>query len=401
MEFLRYLPTILAKYFVKLAYLICTLIFPVNPKKITFASYRAEELKGNLAYIYKEISYEYRDYSCHFLFKKYNSSFGGKVDYLNHMLKASYHIATSRYFFIDDYYFPVYAITPRKGSEVVQFWHAAGAFKKFGYSTIDKQFGPSEAYLKHLKIHSNYSKAIVSSSEVIPFYAEAFDMPKEQVLPLGLPRTDYFFDTDEHIETRNRFFEEYPELIGKKIMLYAPTFRGKSHYQSSFKAPIDFEALKKKLGNQYVVLVKLHPYMKSIDVSDEVQDFVYHIKDNFDTQELMTISDLLVTDYSSVVFDYSILLKPIAFLADDLESYLEERDFYYEFHTFIPGPFFEQTDEFADWVEKGDFDLNKVTTFRERFFDVNDGQASKRIVQALLSTEASVAEQQKLTKMSS
>lgn len=370
---------------VHLAFSLCKMFFSVNSKKVTFASYREEELTGNLAFIYEEFKSQGPDFSYSFLFKKLNTTKFGKFDYFLHMLKASYHLATSRFFIIDDYYFPVYAVRPRKGTDIVQLWHAAGAFKKFGLSTVNKSFGPSADYLKHIKVHSNYSKAFVSSTEVVPFYAEAFDMPKERIVPLGVPRTDYFFDTVAHQQLRESFYKKYPKLKGKKLILYAPTFRGKSHYQDGFDLPLDIKTMNDTLGAEYALLIHLHPYMQGdVEIPEGAHEFACHIHNSFDIQELLVLSDLLLTDYSSVIFDYSLLCRPIAFIATDLEEYKQERDFYFPFESFIPGPFFTKTVELAGWIREGQFDDERVIAFRNRFFDFHDGRSSYRIVKHLI-----------------
>jgi CDP-glycerol glycerophosphotransferase (TagB/SpsB family) len=382
---LKILPTIVTKYFIRFVFNLSCLFFKVNPEKVTFASYRATKIEGNLFHIHKELHGRFPNWTCNFLFKKYNTSFIGKFDYLLHMVKASFHLATSRFFIIDDFYFPVYAITPRKGTDIVQLWHAAGAFKKFGISTVDKPFGPSSEYLKHIKVHSNYTRVYVSSSEIIPFYAEAFDMSADRIFPLGLPRTDYFLNGYEQERLKESIRKKYPGMKDKKIILYAPTFRGKSHYQQSFQCPINFSVMRKHLAEEYVLLIHLHPYMGSdLTINEEEKDFVFHIKDSFNIEQLLTVADILVTDFSSVIFDYSLLVRPIAFIANDLDEYIKERDFYYPFLSFIPGPFFTETESLVNWIANEEFDLVKIKQFRDRFFDCIDGKASHRIVNHLL-----------------
>lgn len=388
MSLLKLMPTILVKLFITAVFSISSILFPIKSNKVTFASYRSDKLMGNLAYIYEEIERRKEGYETVFLLKKFHSSYIGKFDYFLHMIKASYHLATSKYFFIDDYYFPVYCIKPRKGAEIIQLWHAAGAFKKFGYSTIDKSFGPSKQYLKHVRIHSNYTKVAVSSSEVIPYYAEAFNMDADRILPLGIPRTDYFFDKGKHQKVFDRFYKLYPALKGKKILLYAPTFRGRSHYQDKFECPIDLSALKNNLGEGYALLVHLHPYIKEpVDITQDVKDFVFEIKKGFSVNELMILADMLITDYSSVIFEYSLLSRPIAFFADDLEEYIAERDFYYDYLSFIPGPFFSDTNSLSRWITEDNYDLHNILAFRDRFFEDVDGKSSYRLVEHLLASQ--------------
>ncbi|WP_142301764.1 CDP-glycerol glycerophosphotransferase family protein [Bacillus sp. 7894-2] len=379
-------PTLLVKFIIQVSFFLFSIIFPVNKHKVTFASYRSEQLEGNLLYIHREFNKRSQDFEFEFLFKKFNSTISGKLNYFLHMLKASYSLATSRFFIIDDFYFPVYVVKQRKGTEVIQLWHAAGAFKKFGLSTINKPFGPSKEYLRHVKIHSNYSRVYVTSANVIPHYAEAFGMPQERIYPLGLPRTDYFFMDEEKAKVKQKFLDLFPEHDGKQLILFAPTFRGSSHYQTKYTIPIDIGLLKDRIGDEYSFLIHLHPYMKSgIEIREDEKDFACQIGGEFTIEELLSLADILVTDYSSIIFDYSLLRRPIVFFADDLERYKQDRDFYFEYESFIPGPLVENANALATKIQQGNFDLKPVSDFRDFFFDRLDGKASERIVDHLLS----------------
>src|SRR5262249_30245417 len=114
-----------------------------------------------------------------------------------HALRSGYYLAAARLFVVDDYYFPMYVIRPRPGTTFVQVWHACGAFKKFGYSVLDKGFGAGEEYVRSVPIHANYDLCLVSAARFAPFYAEAFHTPIARFsATLGIPRTDLFFDAE-------------------------------------------------------------------------------------------------------------------------------------------------------------------------------------------------------------
>src|SRR5690606_13388280 len=154
-----------------------------------------------------------------------------------------------------------------------------------------------------------------------------------------------------------------------------PTFRGKSHHQEEFESQLDFSVLKETLGPDYVVLVNLHPYVKKgLPIPKKLEGFVYEPREVFTIQELMLVSDLLITDYSSVVFEFSLLNKPICFFSKDLLEYIQERDFYYEFKNFIPGPYFSDANELGEWIKSGSYNMKVIEQFRNRFFDFQDGK---------------------------
>ncbi|WAA09704.1 CDP-glycerol glycerophosphotransferase family protein [Fervidibacillus albus] len=386
MEKLKLIPTLLIKVLVRFLYKIFCVIFPVNDKKVIFASYRSNEFQGNLLYLKNELDKIDPDYKVKILFKKFTPTIYGRFIYVFHMFKAIYHIATSSFVFIDDFYFPLYLIKLRKETKVIQVWHAAGAFKKFGYSTIGKSFGPSENYLKHVKVHSNYTYAVVSTEEVVPYYAEAFNMKEEKVLPLGVPRTDFILQEKNQSSVKKKLYKYYPQLNKKKLILYAPTFRGGSHEHGA--VPLDLflniEKLQKELESDYALIIKLHPYVSQSLPEKGMNDFVFQLDDKFNTEEILLLSDILITDYSSIIFDYSLLERPIGFLATDLDQYIKERDFYYEYESFVPGPIFENTDELLVWIKSGKFNIEKVRSFSKRFFSFRDGKASERILKNIL-----------------
>lgn len=404
MQFLKLMPTILVKYMLRAVYAILCLLFRVDPYKATFASYRSDQLKDNLFYIYIKMEEKYPEIKRQLLFEQLNSSLLGKCKYTIHMIKACYHLATSRYFIIDDYYMPIYMIKLRKQVEIIQLWHSAGALKKFGRSIVDKPFGPSKNYLKHINIHGNYSKAYVSSREVIPYFAEAFGMPEHRIRPLGVPRTDFFLTANKEA-LQFRFRELFPEHADKKLLLYAPTFRGKSHYQGDFALPFHLPLMKERLGDKYVLLVHLHPYMQGKILLEDAMDddFVIHIRNKFTIQELLVLTELLITDYSSVFFDFSLLNKPMVFYPYDLEEYRKDRDFYYLYEAIIPGPQVKNTNDLITLILQGEFSQEKIAYFRDRFFDYRDGKSSERIVEDIIgenSVKSTVDEmEQELNKM--
>ncbi|WEG13143.1 CDP-glycerol glycerophosphotransferase family protein [Pullulanibacillus sp. KACC 23026] len=390
MQELRFLPTIMASLCIRMVFTFFKVFYPVQKDRVTFASYRSNVLKDNLKAVYEEWKNQKEDVQAVFLLKPYRSGWLGKWDYLFHMLRACYYLATSRYFVIDDFYFPVYVVTPRKGTDIVQLWHAAGAFKKFGYSTVNKSFGPSEAYLKHVKVHSNYSFVMVSCQEIVPFYAEAFNMSPNRIFPLGVPRTDYFYNQQALSKLKQSFYKAYPNLIAKRLILFAPTFRGGSHDQGVFDCPMDLNQMKDQLGDRYALLIHLHPYMrKGMRLPDNTEGFVYMMDGGYNIEELLSLTDILITDYSSIIFDYSLREKPMAFFAQDLDDYEEERGFYFDYRSFIPGPLFQNTDKLVEWIQSDAFNIEQVKAFKERFFDYTDGHASRRIVRFLLEEAAS------------
>jgi CDP-ribitol ribitolphosphotransferase len=305
---------------------------------------------------------------------------------LGTMILAGYHLAASRVTVVDDYYFPMYVITPRPGTTRVQVWHAAGAFKKFGFSVLDKTFGADAETVAHVRIHSNYSVALVSSMSIAGHYAEAFGQPEGIFTSrIGIPRTDLFGDPALRARAEARVRAAYPLPAGKRVILYAPTFRGETVGKARYADLMDLDAMHRLLGRDHVLLLKLHPFIRdAVHVPDELRDFVIDASRDPDVNELMLVSDVLVTDYSSVIYEFALLGRPIVFLAPDDGAYDEERGFYFDFRREAPGPIADTTEQLAALIRDGAFDLARVRAFARASFDVPAGGATRRLVEEVL-----------------
>ncbi|HBM3670123.1 TPA: CDP-glycerol glycerophosphotransferase family protein [Listeria innocua] len=344
-------------------------------RKIIFLTNKHDVLADSFKAVYDEIILQKPDYKVVGYLKQPQRT-------ILELLKMYKDIATAEYIFLDDYYRQIYGLTLRKDSEVIQLWHAAGAFKKFGFSSIGYADSNTESFERDA--HKNYSKVVVSSSEIVPFYAEAFDVDEKNVLPLGVPRTDRFFNEEYKAYIKNVFEGKYPALKNKKVITYAPTFRGGPGERQQFVMNLNIRRLAEQLGDEYVLVLKMHPsVVRGVGIPFDLQEFAFNMS-NEDINDVLINTDILITDYSSVVFDFSIMEKPVLFYAYDLEGYLGERNFYYNYEEFVPGPIVRTNEEVIGAIKANDFDLEKVRVFKERFFDDLDGNSAERIVKELI-----------------
>lgn len=353
-------------------------------RRVVLATSHAQVISGNLAYIREEL--ERRDPPVTTISLAYRPvpTIRGLLSAAVDSFRSGYHLARARVFIVDDYFLPMYLVKPRAGTRFLQVWHASGAFKKFGYSVLDKAFGQTDAFVRRVAIHSNYDVCLVSASRFAPFYAEAFRQPVDLFeSSIGIPRTDVFFG-ERRAAAEARVRARYA-LPAKRTILYAPTFRGETISRARSPDELDLRALQQALGEDHVVLLRQHPFVRSARrIEPELEDFVIDVSDYPDINELMLVSDVLVTDYSSAIYEYSLLGRPMAFFAPDHAAYEDERGFYFDFRTGVPGPVFEMTDELARWLRAGDFDLDRVARFRAESFDVADGHATQRFVDQLV-----------------
>lgn len=294
---------------------------------------------------------------------------------------AGWHLATARLFVVDDYYFPMYAIRPRRDTTRVQLWHACGAFKRFGYSALDRAFGADAADVSAFPIHTNYDLCLVSAARFAPFYGEAFRQPLERFTSrLGIPRTDLFFDAPRMAAAAEAIRARYAIPGGRTVILYAPTFRGARGTSARSPHELDVARLGQALGEDHVLLHRRHPYAASEPRMRDLEGFVIDVSDWPELNELMLVSDLLVTDYSSAIYEFALLERPIVFFAPDEIAYEAERGLYWDFRREAPGPIARTTEELIGILRAGVVDLDRVRAFRAASFDVADGHATDRLI---------------------
>ncbi|WP_096272576.1 CDP-glycerol glycerophosphotransferase family protein [Paucisalibacillus globulus] len=353
-------------------------ILPIQKSKVTFASDSRSELNGNFFFVYEELYKRNLDLDIKFVFNERINSKKTITD----LIKIAYQFATSKIILLDDFYPLVYPLKIRKDADLIQVWHAAGAFKTFGYSRMGRPGGPSP----RSKNHKNYTKVAVSSEGVRENYAEGFGVSVDKVYPTGVPRSDIFFDEEYKAKVRDTLYTKYSFLKGKKVILFAPTFRGNG--QASAHYPFEVLNLKKlyeEFHEEYVFLFKIHPFVNNkLTIPYEYADFFYDLSDYREINDLLLITDILITDYSSVCFEFALLNKPMLFFAFDVEEYIEARDFYYNFFDFIPGPLLKSTDDIITSIKNEDYQLEKVKPFVKYFFGDTLGTASKNVVDDLI-----------------
>jgi CDP-ribitol ribitolphosphotransferase len=260
----------------------------------------------------------------------------------------------------------------RAGTTVIQVWHAGGALKKFGLDTA-----PPNRAVENRFIHKYYDYAIVGSDSDVGPFASAFGMPTERVLPLGIARTDFFFDEEALGDARARVLSAYPVLADRKVVLYAPTFRGYSDEKRPHQG-LDAKLLRERLGEDFVIVHKTHPVFAKELVDAAGYDVVIGVE--FDINELFAVTDVLITDYSSSIFEYALMRKPLVLLVDDLESYEADPGFYLDFERDMIGELARTSEQVAEIISLGNYDVASYEPFLARHCSNDDGHASERLV---------------------
>ncbi|MBO1199410.1 CDP-glycerol glycerophosphotransferase family protein [Staphylococcus simiae] len=349
-------------------------------KTVLFTSDSRGTMSGNFKYIYDEMLRQNLDqkYNIHTIFKANITDRRGLID----KFRLPYLLGKADYIFVDDFHPLIYTVRFRRSQEVIQVWHAVGAFKTVGFSRTGKKGGP---FIDSLN-HRSYTKAYVSSETDIPFYAEAFGIKEKNVVPTGVPRTDVLFDEDYAKSIRREMEDELPIIKGKKVILFAPTFRGNGHGTAHYPFfKIDFERLAKYCEeHNAVVLFKMHPFVKNrLNISNQHQKYFVDVSDFREVNDILFITDLLISDYSSLIYEFAVFKRPMIFYAFDLEDYITTRDFYEPYESFVPGKIVQSFDELMDALNNENYDEQKVVPFLDKHFKYQDGRSSERLVRDL------------------
>lgn len=345
-------------------------LLSVKENRISFFTNRTDVPTGNLKAVYNTVK-KIDGVDIHVICNS-----GGLRGITEILFKFLYFYMTSKIVYVDDYYHLISYVKKKKKTTLIQLWHGCGAFKTIGFSRFHK----SSALQLYSVNHRQYDYAIVSSPEITDFYAEAFGISSEKVLPLGSPRCDILTNEKYQKEVREKFYLEYPDLINKKLLLFAPTFRGKGNGDCYYPVEkFNVDNVLQTLGEEWAVIIKLHPYLTekltfSRDNEKRVADC-----GKWDINDILFVTDFLVTDYSSVIFEASILEIPMAFLAFDLDKFIAKRDFYYNFKYFVPGPIIKTDVEAAEIAKSGRYDLEKIKAFRQKAFGNTMGNACSNI----------------------
>ncbi|MEU3019428.1 CDP-glycerol glycerophosphotransferase family protein [Nocardiopsis sp. NPDC007018] len=274
---------------------------------------------------------------------------------------------------------------------VVQTWHGS-MLKRIGFD-VENIRGKSRDYFDKLAWETRQWDYLVSPSPwATPILRSAFRFEGE-VLETGYPRNDIFFSPDrEAVAERTRRRLGLPE--GKKVVLYAPTWRDDKYYtrgKHKLDLHLDLRRMYEKLGDDHVLLVRRHPrVVDSVPIVGE--GFVHDVSLYPEIMELFLITDVLVTDYSSMMFDFANTGRPMLFFTYDLESYRDNlRGFYFDFEETAPGPLLTRSDDVIESL----LDIDGVArrseasyrSFVDQFCPLDDGHASARVVDRVFGKE--------------
>lgn len=298
----------------------------------------------------------------------------GIKNYIRFFLRDSRLLASAKYIFLNDNFMPMADLHFSKEAIITQLWHGEGAFKKFGLLT---DIEPTVAQ-RLKKCTSKLTYITCTSENVRDIYADAFGANREKILPLGSPRLDYLLKKQDTEALKEKFYNDFSHCKGKKLVLYAPTFRDTPERDKALLNSVDLKQWSKEIGDEYALLIKLHPRIHNADIPADGTDVT-----GLDTAELTLICDMLITDYSSICMDFALLKKPCIFYAPDLEEYEKERSFCNGYEDYVPGPVITDFRDIPEAVRSGKVD-EKADKFLKFNFDYIDCKNTERILKVIL-----------------
>ncbi len=334
-------------------------MFPIQQRKVAFVSLESNVLESDMKMIYDELKNKNYKISC--VLTKFNkNNLWTNFCYFLNTIKQLFVINTSKVVIINDNNY-VISKFKRSGVIVIQVWHAAGAIKKFG-NVIERSYPIN---------HYDY---VISNGEYWRKpYSEAFHVNENQVVSIGMPRLDCVVNQDYMLQAKSKLFAKYPQLKDKKIILYAPTFRG-DIYQGVSKVDIDLKKVLDGLDEQYMIIYKCHPLLAQEVYEDSSR--VMNMSNEI-LHELFSISDCLISDFSSIVFDFSLLNKPIYAYTPDLEEYLQNRGCFVNYEELMGGNIAKSEQELIKLIKS---EHNNSCEIRNRYVACSDGRNLERVV---------------------
>ena len=363
----------------------------LNEKMIFFESFAGEYYGGNPKYLYEYMLKKGFDKEYTFVW-----SYSGKeeipgnpiivnkkesLDYYKYLAEAKY--------WINNNTFPIYR--KRKGNVYLQTWHGT-PLKKLGWDVEipgPEMKGREEFY----KESRNWDYLISSNEYSTERFASAFKF-NEETLELGYPINDMFFrNNKKEIE---QLKEKFNIPKDKKVILYAPTWKDDERSKDNvryFNLDVDLEKLYDKFKDDYVIILRTHYFVsKNLKIDEKLNDFVIDLSFYDDICHLCLISDILITDYSSVFFDYAHSRRPILFFVPDLEHYVSEvRGLYLNMETDMPGPIIKDNDQLIDSIENidavEDEYRKRYDKFYEKFCSICKGHSSEDIIKRVFEIE--------------
>ncbi|MGN7362520.1 CDP-glycerol glycerophosphotransferase family protein [Bacillus safensis] len=368
----------------------------VKKKTVVFESFNGKQFSCNPRGIYEYMKEHHPEYTLIWSVKKgHEAPFKEKgIYYINRLsLKWIFAMARAEYWVVNSR-LPLWVPKPDH-TTYLQTWHGT-PLKRLAMD-MDEVHMPgtnTKKYKKNFtKEASNWDYLISPNAYSTEIFTRAFQFQKTMI-ESGYPRNDFLHNQNNE-ETMRALKQKMNLPLDKKLILYAPTWRDDQFYkkgQYKFDLDLDLHEMRAAIGDEYIIILRMHYLVAENFDLGPYEGFAYDFSHYEDIRDLYMISDLLITDYSSVFFDYANLKRPMLFYVPDIETYRDKlRGFYFDFEQEAPGPLVKETASVIDWIretEQPTFTLpESFAPFYEKFCYLESGESSKRVVEVVFNSQ--------------
>lgn len=343
-------------------------VFPTDRKKILFLSRQSNSVSIDARWLIGEIRKRYPGVKVKCIARRLEPSMKSVLSFGVAQLVSMYHLATSRVCILESYWPTVSILKHKSTLIVVQMWHSIGKIKKSSKQALGKPGGKSRHIASVMKMHEGYDMVIAGGRYWNPYYCEAFGVSESKIRNVGLPRIDYLLAMRESIRCDVRI--KYPQIIGKKVVLYAPTFR--QGYELDVKGLV-----LAMLAKGVAVIVKSHPN-QIINVGDCA---VVQASD-FSALQLLSVADYLVTDYSAIALEAAAVDVKTLYFVPDYERYQRENGTNIDLKYEVPHCVFNDPNLLAEAL-CADYPIREFEHYKRKFLFENLGHSSAGIIEAI------------------
>lgn len=406
------------KYVIKAGILVLNIIYGFmkllpQQKKVVFLSRQSDTPSIDITMLRDKIGQLHPDYRVELLCKMLDKSPRAALGYSLHMLRQMHHLATAEVAILDSYCIAVSILKHRSSLLVVQMWHSVGTMKKFGYSILDNPEGSSAEIARLMKMHANYDYVLAGGEGYKAHLADGFNCSQDIIKTLPLPRVERLKDPAHRQEMLREILDTYPQLNAgpradaghmgkmdlqanavqmgetdlradtasqadiakraKKNIVYAPTFRKVNNDEFLMALRELCEAVD---YNKYNLIIKAHPLsdLHGFNAAGAIVDT------RFSSTDMLYAADIVISDYSCIIYEAAILDKPLYFYIYDYEDYMSSREVYMDYMSEVPGPVERSAKALMADIDAADYNMDRLHAFLNKYVFTGSKHETEDIV---------------------
>ncbi|WP_198534980.1 bifunctional glycosyltransferase/CDP-glycerol:glycerophosphate glycerophosphotransferase [Streptomyces natalensis] len=360
---------------------------PVRKRTVVFESHLGKQYSDSPRAIYEEMRRQGLDFEAIWSYSGSPKDFPKEATLVKRWSLPYLKALAQAEFWVDNQSYPL-KLSKRPETTYVQTWHGS-ALKKMGFDQPSLKAQTRQQQAEQQQSLDRFDRFLIRSEHDVRTLAKAFRLPEKTLLRVGYPRNDALVRTRQReAELGRRERGELAAELGipdeKTVLLYAPTFRKAGGRHGRFVLPFDVERFAEQFGDRYVLLVRSH-YLNHVVLPPTVEGTVIDVSARHDVTPILALADGLITDYSSVMFDYALLDRPLVFFTYDYDEYVHEgRGTYFDLLEHAPGPVVRSEDDFYETLKSFDTQALEYAAARREFVaefgEYDRGDAAKSIV---------------------